>query len=60
MEDHLKITFFGDSICTAQYVAIHKGWVTRTSASLAEMTAQEKNRWWLQILRSMAEQPGKP
>lgn len=36
MKDDLKVTFFGDSICTGQHVAIHRGWVTQSSASLAE------------------------
>ena len=36
MRDDLKVTFFGDSICTGQHVAIHRGWVTQSSASLAE------------------------
>jgi len=33
----LRLTFFGDSICTGQHVAIHQGWVTRTSANLAKL-----------------------
>jgi len=41
MKNHLKVTFFGDSICTGQHVAIHQGWVTRSSASLARKFAQE-------------------
>ena len=31
----VKIFFFGDSICFGQGVAIHRGWVTRISASLS-------------------------
>ena len=27
----IKIMFFGDSVCTGQYVSIHKGWVTNVS-----------------------------
>jgi acyl-CoA thioesterase I len=30
-----KLIFFGDSICTGQYVSIHKGWVTQLSRSLS-------------------------
>ena len=30
----IKIIFFGDSICTGQYVSIHKGWVTNVSRML--------------------------
>jgi acyl-CoA thioesterase I len=30
-----KLIFFGDSICTGQYVSIHKGWVTQLSKSLS-------------------------
>jgi lysophospholipase L1-like esterase len=33
----INVLFFGDSICVGQYVSIHKGWVTRTSALLAEL-----------------------
>jgi len=33
----ISVMFFGDSICTGQHVAIHEGWVTRTSAKLAEL-----------------------
>ncbi|MFP6900573.1 MAG: SGNH/GDSL hydrolase family protein [Opitutales bacterium] len=33
----LNIMFFGDSICTGQHVAIHQGWVTRTSARLYDL-----------------------
>ncbi len=33
----IKIIFFGDSICVGQNLSIHKGWVTRISARLAEM-----------------------
>ena len=29
-----KLIFFGDSICTGQYISIHKGWVSRLSESL--------------------------
>ena len=36
---HVKIFFFGDSICFGQGVAIHRGWVTRISASLSEAGA---------------------
>jgi len=33
----LRVTFFGDSICTGQHVAIHQGWVTRTSLGLSKI-----------------------
>ena len=33
----LKVIFFGDSICFGQYVSVHRGWVTRISAGLAEI-----------------------
>lgn len=33
----IKIIFFGDSICVGQNLSIHRGWVTRVSARLAEM-----------------------
>jgi len=29
-----KLIFFGDSICAAQYIPIHKGWVSRLSETL--------------------------
>lgn len=32
----MKITFFGDSICVGQGIALHKGWVSKISAVLAE------------------------
>ncbi len=32
----MNVLFFGDSICNGQGIAIHKGWVTRLSASLTE------------------------
>jgi lysophospholipase L1-like esterase len=41
--DPIRIFFFGDSICVGQYISIHKGWVTRTSARLTEL-AIEKGR----------------
>lgn len=37
----IKVFFFGDSICVGQHVSIHKGWVTRTSASLSELVWQD-------------------
>jgi len=33
----ISIFFFGDSICFGQGISIHKGWVTRISASLSEL-----------------------
>jgi len=33
----IKVFFFGDSICIGQFISMHKGWVTRTSARLAEL-----------------------
>lgn len=33
----IKIILFGDSICVGQYVSIHSGWVTKTSARLSEL-----------------------
>jgi lysophospholipase L1-like esterase len=34
----IKVFFFGDSICFGQGVSIHKGWVTRISAHLNELS----------------------
>ena len=36
----VKIFFFGDSICFGQGVAIHRGWVTKISARLSEVSAE--------------------
>lgn len=36
----LRVFFFGDSICFGQGISIHKGWVTRISASLSELGLQ--------------------
>lgn len=36
----MRVFFFGDSICVGQYVSIHKGWVTKISASLSELTQE--------------------
>jgi acyl-CoA thioesterase I len=33
----LRVFFFGDSICFGQGISIHKGWVTRISASLSKL-----------------------
>ena len=33
----VNVFFFGDSVCVGQYVSIHKGWVTRTSARLSDL-----------------------
>ena len=33
----LKVTFFGDSICTGQDVSIHAGWVTRIAQELDQL-----------------------
>lgn len=33
----LRVFFFGDSICFGQGISIHKGWVTRISASLSDL-----------------------
>jgi acyl-CoA thioesterase-1 len=33
----INVFFFGDSVCSGQGVALHKGWVTRISASLCRM-----------------------
>lgn len=30
----MKIIFFGDSICTGQYISLHKGWVAQISKRL--------------------------
>lgn len=32
----MKIIFFGDSICTGQYISIHKGWITCISQKLED------------------------
>lgn len=32
-----NIIFFGDSVCTGQHVAIHKGWVTQVSSMLCQL-----------------------
>lgn len=37
---HFNVFFFGDSVCSGQGVAIHKGWVTRMSACLSELGQQ--------------------
>ena len=34
----IRVFFFGDSICFGQGVSIHKGWVTRISAYLSELS----------------------
>tara|TARA_B100002019_G_scaffold115496_1_gene99336 strand:- start:12635 stop:13306 length:672 start_codon:yes stop_codon:yes gene_type:complete len=36
-QQKIRVTFFGDSICTGQHVAIHQGWVTRTSLELSKI-----------------------
>lgn len=36
----LRVFFFGDSICFGQGISIHKGWVTRISASLSKLGHQ--------------------
>lgn len=36
----MNVAFFGDSICNGQGLAIHKGWVTRISASLCALANQ--------------------
>ena len=36
----MKVCFFGDSICNGQGIAIHRGWVTRLSATLADVGAE--------------------
>ena len=41
-DKQLRVTFFGDSICTGQHVAIHQGWVTRTSAQLAHLLKEKE------------------
>jgi acyl-CoA thioesterase I len=38
----LRVFFFGDSICFGQGISIHKGWVTRISASLSELGEQHE------------------
>lgn len=35
--NEIKVFLFGDSICVGQHVALHRGWVTRTSAQLSEL-----------------------
>jgi lysophospholipase L1-like esterase len=36
----VKIFFFGDSICVGQYIALHKGWVTRLSSLLSRLAEE--------------------
>ena len=33
----IRVFFFGDSICVGQHVALHRGWVCRTSAELYQL-----------------------
>jgi lysophospholipase L1-like esterase len=33
-DEHLRVTFFGDSICVGQGVSIYRGWVTRLAEQL--------------------------
>ncbi len=40
MNNSIRVVFFGDSICVGQGVSIHRGWVTRISARLAEISKQ--------------------
>jgi len=40
----INVFFFGDSICIGQYVSIHKGWVTRTSAEMSELGQKYKRQ----------------
>ncbi len=40
----VKVFFFGDSICVGQHVALHQGWVTRTSAKLSELGLKYNRR----------------
>jgi len=40
MNSAIRVVFFGDSICVGQGVSIHCGWVTRSSARLAEISKQ--------------------
>ncbi len=40
MKNIINVMFFGDSICTGQHIAIHEGWVTRTSAKLEQLGKQ--------------------
>jgi acyl-CoA thioesterase I len=35
--NEIRLFLFGDSICVGQHVALHRGWVTRTSAKLSEL-----------------------
>lgn len=41
-QQKIRVTFFGDSICTGQHVAIHQGWVTRTSLELSKILDASK------------------
>lgn len=36
----IRVFFFGDSICFGQGVSLHKGWVTRISAALGELSTE--------------------
>ena len=40
----IRVFFFGDSICVGQYVAIHRGWVTRLRQHLSELGEQYGRR----------------
>jgi acyl-CoA thioesterase I len=40
INDPVRVFFFGDSICFGQGVSIHKGWVTRISASLGALSQE--------------------
>lgn len=40
MKKKIRVYFFGDSICVGQHVSIHRGWVPRISAHLADLGAE--------------------
>jgi len=42
--NEIRIAFFGDSICVGQYVSIHNGWVTKTSARLSDFASNHNCR----------------
>jgi lysophospholipase L1-like esterase len=39
----MNIIFFGDSICSGQGISIHRGWVTRISKDIEELSTKYKN-----------------
>jgi acyl-CoA thioesterase-1 len=48
----IRTVFFGDSICFGQGVSLHRGWVTRAAAGLAELS-ERLNRDFLVVNASI-------